>query len=162
MIDEVLTIGAYGFEEGPFLEALRRAGVDLFIDIRARRGVRGSEYAFANATRLQALLERAGIPYTHVPALAPPDALRQAQYRADAAERVSQRRREHLSPAFVKGYTASRLRRFNAAEFVETVCGTARRPALFCVEGHPAACHRSLAAAEIARQLSIPVRHLTP
>ena len=65
MIERVLTIGAYGFNERTFVEALKAAGADLFIDIRARRGMRGSAYAFANATRLQASLEAAGIKYTH-------------------------------------------------------------------------------------------------
>lgn len=162
MIEQVLTIGVYGFDERSFLRAIRDAGVDLFIDVRARRGVRGSEYAFANATRLQQLLAKAKIAYVHTPELAPSEEIRRAQYQEDAAEGVGQRKREHLSPAFVKGYTSSRLRRFDAAAFVESVCGEARRPVLFCVETRPEACHRSLLAGEIARQLSVPVRHLTP
>lgn len=43
-----------------FLAALRDAGVTFVIDVRQRRGVRGREYAWANAQRLQAALAAAG------------------------------------------------------------------------------------------------------
>ena len=48
-----VTIGVYGSDEATFFEALQRAGVDTFCDIRWRRGVRGAKYAFANSARLQ-------------------------------------------------------------------------------------------------------------
>ena len=41
----VATIGVYGFSAETFLAALRRADVALLLDVRQRRGVRGSEYA---------------------------------------------------------------------------------------------------------------------
>jgi len=47
-LPKFVTIGVYGFSADAFFEALQRAGVDSFCDIRYRRGVRGSEYAFAN------------------------------------------------------------------------------------------------------------------
>ena len=47
-LERVVTIGAYGFSADRFFAALREAGVDTFLDIRQRRGVRGAEYAFAN------------------------------------------------------------------------------------------------------------------
>ena len=43
------TIGVYGFDRESFLAALADARVDLLLDVRQRRGVRGSEYAWANA-----------------------------------------------------------------------------------------------------------------
>ena len=46
-----VTLGVYGFTPSAFFEALQRAGVDTFCDIRWRRGVRGREYAFANSAR---------------------------------------------------------------------------------------------------------------
>jgi hypothetical protein len=39
----VVTIGVYGFTVDRFLTALREAGVDALLDVRQRRGVRGSE-----------------------------------------------------------------------------------------------------------------------
>ncbi len=50
----IVTIGVYGFEEEEFFAALANARVDLFCDVRRRRGVRGARYAFANSQRLQA------------------------------------------------------------------------------------------------------------
>lgn len=45
MLERLLTIGVYGKSETEFFDQLSRAGVDLFRDIRQRRGVRGSQYA---------------------------------------------------------------------------------------------------------------------
>ena len=42
---QVATIGVYGFTQAVFLEALREARVGLVLDVRQRRGVRGSEYS---------------------------------------------------------------------------------------------------------------------
>ena len=60
------TIGVYGFDAETFMHALRKADVRVLIDVRQRRGVRGSEYAWANAARLQASLEHEGIDYRHL------------------------------------------------------------------------------------------------
>jgi hypothetical protein len=63
-MERLFTIGAYGFDADHFFDTLQQANVDLFLDIRRRRGVRGSEYAFANANRLQEELEaQAGGPH---------------------------------------------------------------------------------------------------
>ncbi len=45
----IVTIGGYGFTEDAFINALKGAGVDAFVDIRQRRGMRGSKYAFLNS-----------------------------------------------------------------------------------------------------------------
>ncbi len=75
------TIGVYGFDRDSFLTALTGAGVELLLDVRQRRGVRGSEYAWANAQRLQAALAEPGIGYSHLKELAPTTEMRQLQYR---------------------------------------------------------------------------------
>ena len=49
---DFVTIGVYGFDESSFFQTLQNAGVDTFCDLRARRGVRGAAYAFANGERL--------------------------------------------------------------------------------------------------------------
>ena len=77
------TIGVYGFTAETFLSALREARVGLLLDVRQRRGVRGSEYAWANSARLQAALAEAGIGYRHLKELAPTTELRQLQYAED-------------------------------------------------------------------------------
>ena len=48
----VATIGVYGWTLDRFLAALDEADVRLLLDVRQRRGVRGAEYAWANAQRL--------------------------------------------------------------------------------------------------------------
>ena len=79
----VATIGVYGASLATFLAALANADVKLLLDVRQRRGVRGREYAWANAVRLQAALRDASIEYRHHLELAPTKELRELQYRED-------------------------------------------------------------------------------
>jgi hypothetical protein len=162
MIERIVTIGAYGYDGESFVGALQFAHVDLLIDIRARRGMRGSAYAFANASRLQAVLAAASIRYAHAKELAPPEAVRDVQRAADAQVGVAKRERSCVSDAFATAYRAACLSRFDSRSFIETYCGEAKRPAFFCVEREPAACHRSLVAARISGDLGVPVEDLKP
>ena len=158
----VLTIGVYGFDEPGFFAALTNAGVDTLCDIRRRRGLRGSTYAFANSQRLQGRLAELGIKYVHMQHLAPSDAVRTVQSFKDASHGVGKRSRNELSPEFVYAYRAECLQRFDVPRFVEDLGPTSHVVALFCVEQKPAACHRSIVAAEIGRELGIAVEHLEP
>ena len=90
----VATIGVYDFTGATFLAALRDADVELLLDVRQRRGVRGPDYAWANSMRLQAALAEAGIAYRHHPGLAPTTELRQLQYAED--ERRGEIGRAHV------------------------------------------------------------------
>ena len=161
-MNKIVTIGVYGFDAESFFTALQRAGVDTLCDIRRRRGVRGSEYAFANRARLEARLAALGIRYVHRLDLAPSTALREAQYHVDAAEGVTKRQREVLSPAFAEGYRRECLDAFDSRQFAADLGEGAHVVAFLCVETAPAACHRSLVAARIARDFCIPVEHLLP
>ena len=120
---DVLTIGAYGWSEPAFFAALETAGVEVFCDVRRRRGVRGSEYAFVNSKRLQQRLAELGIAYVHRIDLAPSDEARQAQYAVDEATGVRKRARTELSDAFARAYEQETLREFDA----EGVPGPGRR-----------------------------------
>ena len=60
-MEHLFTIGAHGYHSGDFFNALRDADIDLFVDIRRRRGMRGRVYSYANATRLQDELQARGI-----------------------------------------------------------------------------------------------------
>jgi uncharacterized protein (DUF488 family) len=157
----VATIGVYGFTADSFLAALQHADVRLLLDIRQRRGVRGSEYAWANAKRLQDALAQAGIAYDHHPELAPTTELRQLQYEEDARAGVGQRTRERLSPAFRERYTREILERVDLAPVVEELANDGTT-ALLCVEREPEACHRSLLAERMAAEHRVAVTHLTP
>jgi uncharacterized protein (DUF488 family) len=156
---DVLTIGAYGWDADAFFDALVGAGVACFCDVRARRGVRGPEYAFANSSRLQRRLGDLGIAYEHRPDLAPSAALRAGLAQADAEGGVRRRARTHLEPAFAAAFAVERLDAFDAADFLAE---HPRRPlCLFCVEREPAACHRSLVAERLA-EAGASVGHLLP
>jgi uncharacterized protein (DUF488 family) len=162
MLPKIVTLGVYGSSETSFFEALNTAGVDTFCDIRLRRGVRGSEYAFVNHRRLEARLTERNIRYLHFKDLAPSLALRERQKAADKAGRTAKRQRTELSELFVTGFCEECLQSFDSRKFIERLGGEARVVALFCVERAPAACHRSLVAERLQRDLGVEVVHLTP
>jgi uncharacterized protein (DUF488 family) len=162
MTPEFVTVGAYGWEAEQFFAALVAAGVDTFCDLRARRGVRGREYAFANSGRLQARLAELGIRYVHRSDLAPSSETRAAQYAADKESHTAKRLRTALSPQFIAAYHHERLAKFESATFLADLGDDARVVALFCVEREPAACHRSLLAERLTHDLGVKVTHLTP
>ena len=156
----VATIGVYGFTLERFLARLREADVRVLLDVRQRRGVRGSQYAWANSRRLQDALAKAGIEYRHLAELAPTTELREAQYRADARRGEGKRSRTVLAPEYAEGYRQEILSRVDLARLLGELPdeGTA---ALMCVERDAVACHRSLVAAEL-ELLGADVSHLVP
>ncbi len=156
----IATIGVYGFDRETFLATLADAKVNLVLDVRQRRGVRGSEYAWANAQRLQDALASAGIGYSHLKELAPTTELRQAQYRADDRRGEGKRSRTLLAPEYVSGYTGEILDRVDLAPIVRWIGGS--KAALLCVERDPEACHRSLIAARLRRDWEFSVEDLRP
>jgi uncharacterized protein (DUF488 family) len=162
MIERILTIGAHGYDQAAFLAQLREAGADLFVDIRARRGMRGSQYAFANSARLQAALLEQGVRYVHARELAPPEEVRAAQAAADARDRIAKRQRTRLSEEFIRDYRQQCLSKLDSEAFVRSYCEGCRAPVLFCVEREPQACHRWLLADRLAADLGVSVEHLMP
>jgi uncharacterized protein (DUF488 family) len=159
-VASIATIGVYGFDRDTFLATLADAGVDLVLDVRQRRGVRGSRYAWANARRLQAALAEAGIGYSHLKELAPSTELRELQYREDARLGEGKRSRTALAPEYVRLYTEQVLDRVDLEPIVRWVGSSSG--ALLCVERDPEACHRSLIAARLERDRGFSVRHLRP
>jgi uncharacterized protein (DUF488 family) len=157
---EIATIGVYGADLESFLATLRGAGVDLALDVRQRRGVRGAEYAWANARRLEDSLREAGIVYQHLPELAPTTSMREAQYEADAARGEGKRSRTVLAPAYVERYLEEVLDPADLDPLVRFIGRST--PALLCVERDPAACHRSLIAARLARDYGARIVTLRP
>lgn len=158
----IFTIGVYESTESAFFDCLSDAGVDLLVDIRQRRGVRGAEYAFANFQRLVAGLNERGIAYLHELALAPTTAIRHAQYEVDHAEGTGIRHRDHLSQAFADAYRAEILAKVDLSAMVEAWSETGTSIALMCVERSAAACHRGIVANELARILKVDPVHLLP
>ena len=156
----IATIGVYGFGRDSFLAALAAAKIGLVLDVRQRRGVRGSEYAWANARRLQAALAQAGLGYTHLKELAPTTELRQLQYCEDARLGEGKRSRSVLAADYTRLYTEEILDRVDLGPIVKWI--GANSAALLCVERDPEACHRSLIAARLERDYDFTLLHLRP
>ena len=158
---KMVTVGVYGFDGESFLRCLRRAEVGLLLDVRQRRGVRGPDYAWANAKRLQAALAGAGIAYAHRPELAPTTELRQLQYAEDERQGVGKRSRRELAAAYTRRYRDEILERADLAA-VLALLPARGAAALFCVERDPEACHRSLIALRLSERYGVTVAHLRP
>jgi uncharacterized protein (DUF488 family) len=160
-VKRIATIGVYEFDAPDFIQTLDGASVTQLVDIRQRRGVRGPQYAWANARRLRALLSDARIGYEYHPELAPDTELRQLQYRDDDRQGVGKRSRMGLAPEYIRQYTDQVL------DLVPLEPLIRRLPvhgigALMCVEATAQACHRSLVASRMAERYGFEVVHLEP
>jgi uncharacterized protein (DUF488 family) len=160
-VSPVATIGVYGASLETFLAAAHAADVRLVIDVRQRRGVRGREYAWANAQRLQAALVRERIAYSHHKELAPTTELRRLQYAEDTRQGVGKRSRQVLAPEYVERYRREILDQVDLNAVVAEMPADGAT-ALLCVERDPDACHRSLVAERLARELGLEIVHLYP
>ena len=175
-LQTIFTIGVYGSSEESFFGALVENEIELFVDIRARRGMRGSKYKFANSNYLQAKLEKLGIAYAHLRELAPSKEIRDLQQKVDHENRTAKRQRTTLSDEYIEAYEREILKtcerntddKFNALASLAKAKQLARIPcdqpvyriALFCVEQHAEACHRSLVANEWKRQRDVKMVHI--
>ncbi|MGV3579472.1 DUF488 family protein [Brevundimonas sp.] len=160
---KIVTIGGYGFTEGTFVAALKKAGVQTLVDVRQRRGMRGAKYAFLNSLRLQQILQASGIAYIHALTLAPSTNVRDVQKADDQSNGIGKRDRLTLSPLFEDKYRSEVLEKIDRAELVRTL-GIENTLALFCVEKSPCACHRLPASKYLAEVLNVqgPVEHIIP
>jgi uncharacterized protein (DUF488 family) len=176
-LQTIFTIGVYGSTEESFFAALVENKIELFIDVRARRGMRGSKYSYVNSTALQTKLKDLGIYYAHLIELAPSKDIRGVQQSADKEGRTAKRQRAVLSEAYIRAYRRDVLNlykrkpesKFNA----EVVLAKARqisqypcdqplnRIVLFCVEQQAEACHRSLVADAWGRQQNVRIAHIS-
>lgn len=159
---KIVTIGVYGFDESSFFEALCKAKVDTFCDIRSRRGLRGATYAFANSVRLQARLSELGIRYIYRKDLGPTKTVRDKQAAADKASKTAKRKRTVLGRAFIEAYQTECLAEFEPQSLLDELEWDTKVVALFCVETAPEACHRSLVAEKLAQTFNLEVEDILP
>ena len=159
MIQEIFTIGGYGNSPAAFFDKLQTHGVDVLVDIRQRRGLRGKTYSFLNSTALQAELASRGIGYLYLKDLAPTTAVREAQKGADSALGVAKRERTRLSDAFVSRYNGDILEGSDPQSLAVDI-SPYTKPCFFCVEGPHTACHRALVTTWLAKHLTVSVTHL--
>lgn len=147
---EFFTIGVYNSTEKSFFDKLTKNGIDTFCDIRQRRGVRGAKYSFVNSNRLQLKLKDLNIKYSYIPDLAPTTEIRELQKEIDLQKGELKRERQELGKVFVIEYKNRVLKTFDYERFFQELAQMgSNRIALFCVEEHPEACHRSIVAEKL-------------
>jgi uncharacterized protein (DUF488 family) len=125
----LLTIGYEGATVPEFIAALRRAGVERIIDVRALPLSRRPGFS---KSPLKAALADAGIDYVHLKALGTP-----------SAGRTAARAGRHADMARIyAGQLELPEAMVQAAKMLELA---AEKPsALLCMEREPARCHRTL------------------
>ncbi len=138
----IITTGVYGDTEKRFFQKLMDKNITLFIDIRLRRGMRGSKYKFVNSLYLQKKLSEMNIKYIHIKELAPTKEIRNLQKKQDSVEKTTKQKREELSQSFINAYNNEILSEYDFKSLLETIKD--ENAVLFCVEEKPCACHRSL------------------
>ena len=156
----IYTIGVYNSTEQEFFNKLIDHDIDTFCDIRQRRGVRGSEYAFVNSNYLQAKLNELDIKYAHILDLAPTSEIREKQKAEDFKLGVQKKSREVLGSVFTREYK-NKINSFDFDEFYDQLDRMgASRIVFFCVEEKASACHRSIVAEEMKDRFKLEVIHL--
>ncbi|MCH8182183.1 MAG: DUF488 domain-containing protein, partial [Proteobacteria bacterium] len=139
------TIGYQGASVEGFIAALKAAGVETLIDVRAVPASRRREFSKRS---LAASLEAAGLAYVHLVGLGNPKEGRDAAKsgRLDDYRRIYT---AHLDSE------AGREALARAAEIA------AASPAcLMCLEADPAFCHRSMAAVRLAGERGFEIENL--
>jgi uncharacterized protein (DUF488 family) len=144
----IATIGYENATVQSFLDALRGAGVDLLVDVRAVASSRRPGFA---KSRLAENVGGAGIEYLHLRGLGTP-ADGRAAARAGRHEEMHAIFREHLATPEAQA----------ELETLADLVRSGRRVCLLCLEADPAHCHRSLVAAALAERVPVRIEHLTP
>jgi uncharacterized protein (DUF488 family) len=158
---EFFTIGVYNSTEDEFFQKLIDNKIDTFCDIRQRRAVRGSKYAFVNSNRLQNKLAELDIKYGHILKLAPSVEIRELQKQADLQKGELKRERQSLGEVFSTEYKKQILENFDFDVFIENLDNFgASRIVLFCVEERPEACHRSIVSIKLQDNYNYRVTHI--
>lgn len=125
----IFTIGYEGATVGEFVAALKRAGVERVIDVRALPLSRRPGFS---KTPLRGALEEAGIDYVHLKALGTP-----------SEGRTAARAGRHADMARIyAGQLELPEAMVQAAQMLELA--REKPSALMCMEREPAHCHRTL------------------
>ena len=143
---KLYTIGYEGATVASFLDALRTAGVELLVDVRALASSRRPGFA---KTALGANLASIGIEYLHLRGLGTP-ADGRAAARAGRHDEMKRIFLEHMSEDV-------------AQQELERLAGIVRgerRVCLMCFEADPAHCHRSLVVDALEPLVGFEVVHL--
>ena len=143
----VATIGYEGATISTFQDALRTAGIDLLVDVRALASSRRPGFA---KTRLAANAKEAGAEYLHLRALGTPSDGRAAA-RAGRHDEMRRIFRQQLATPGAKDELA----------LVADLVRQGRRICLLCFEARPEHCHRSLVADALSALVPVTIVHLS-
>ena len=80
----------------------------------------------------------------------------------DKATQTAKRKRTTLGEAFITAYRTKCLASFDPHSLLDELEEDAQVVALFCVERYPEACHRSLVADKLAKELKLEVEDIVP
>ena len=141
------TIGYETATQVAVIDCLKRAGVEVLIDVRA---VASSRRAGFSKNILAASLAEAGIAYAHLRALGTPKAGRQAVRAGHVGEMV----------AIYEAHLAEPQAQLELAQALEIARG--RPAALLCYEADASHCHRRIVASALADAAEFEVEDLTP
>ena len=144
----IATIGYEGATISTFQEAIRDAGIDLLIDVRALASSRRPGFA---KTRLAANAKEAGAEYLHLRALGTPSDGRAAARAGRHGEMRSIFQTQLATPEAQAELA-----------LIADLVGQGRRVCLLCFEADPAHCHRSLVAGALSVLVPATIVHLAP
>ena len=136
----IFTIGYEGTTVGEFVDALKAAGVERVIDVRALPLSRRPGFS---KTALGGALREAGLEYVHLKALGTP---------ADGRAAARTRRHDDMARIY-----AGQLELPEAMVQAEQMLELAREKpsALLCYEREPQHCHRTLLLDAVAQQAEV-------
>lgn len=142
------TIGYQGATVDTFRQALKRAGIELLVDIRA---VASSRRPGFSKSKLAANVNEIGIDYLHLRALGTP-----------ADGRVAARARHHdeMRKIFLAHLATPDAQ--DALGDLAEIVRSGRRVCLLCFEADPEHCHRNIVAASLASMIPVTITHLVP
>lgn len=158
---KIYTIGVYNSTESTFFHKLIENNINLFCDIRQRRGVRGSQYKYVNSNYLQTKLQELGITYKYIKELAPTNDIRQKQKNIDKTNGETKKQRTILGNIFKAEYLKQILEPFDMEKFANDLYASGvKNIVFFCVEEHATACHRSLVAQKLSSIINCEIINL--
>jgi len=146
-MNPLATIGYESATQAAVIDALKKAKVEVVIDVRA---VAASRRAGFSKTLLAASLQDAGIDYVHFRELGTPKPGRDAARKGRVAE-MHEIFEAHLAEP------AAQLQLAQATEIA-----TERRTALLCYEAKASVCHRRILSDRIHEAIGIEVVDLEP
>lgn len=145
-----IPLATIGYESAPqvkVIDALKAAGVEVLIDVRA---VAASRRAGFSKGLLSSSLEAAGIQYVHLRELGTPKEGRMAARKGQTA----------VMREIFEAHMAEPAARLQLAQAIEIAKG--RKAALLCYEADHRGCHRSIVVEHMLEAADFAVENLEP